>query len=78
MMHSLLQCPGYAAIDDQVVVHAQEFWTTYIEFIVDTEFEEETPRPWLEQAKEQVMQLYHEIWAKVRNRVRATILDIGE
>ncbi|KAF2434747.1 ARM repeat-containing protein [Tothia fuscella] len=66
LMHSFFRFPGYAVIDDKLIVHAQEFWISYVEFLVDAEFEEEIPKPWLASAKSHIMQLYHEIWTKVR------------
>jgi hypothetical protein len=66
-MHSLLTGPGYAVLEDEVILPALEFWNAFIELLVDAEFEEpEEPKPWLEAAKGHIMQLFQELLIKVR------------
>ncbi|KIW09125.1 uncharacterized protein PV09_00067 [Verruconis gallopava] len=66
-MHTLLQSPGFAGVDDAVAVEALEFWTQFVEHIADAEFEDpDEPKPWMPAATAHTMQLFHELWKKVK------------
>jgi hypothetical protein len=66
-MHSLLRGPGYAVLEDEVIIPALEFWNAFVELLVDAEFEEpEESKPWLEAAKNHIMQVFQELLVKVR------------
>ena len=66
-MHTLVSGPGFAGVDDVVAVEALEFWTQFVEHIADAEFEDpEEPMPWLPAANTHTMQLFHELWRKIK------------
>ena len=66
-MHTLIQGPGFPGIDDVVAVQALEFWTQFVEHIADAEFEDsDEPLPWLPAANTHTMQLFHELWRKIK------------
>jgi hypothetical protein len=66
-MHSLMSGPGYAVVEDRVIIPTLEFWNSFVELLLDAEFGEvEQPKPWLEAANRQIMQLFHELLEKVR------------
>lgn len=66
-MHKLLQSPGFAAVEDIIAVEALEFWLSFVEFVIDSEFEEpDEARPWLESANGHIMQTFHELWRKIK------------
>ena len=67
MLHALLDCEGYAVAEDEVCSLALEFWTSFVEFMVDSTFtEEEQELSWFDPAREDVLQALQECWRKVR------------
>lgn len=66
MIHSLTTCPGTATVEDRCIIEALEFWNAFVEFVVDSDFEDDGPRPWLDYAKGQIAQAFQELWVKIR------------
>ena len=67
MMHGLLTCDGYAVAEDEICASALEFWSTFVEFMIDSLFAEgEDKAPWIEPARRNIMQAIEECWAKIK------------
>ncbi|KAI9784990.1 MAG: hypothetical protein M1839_001186 [Geoglossum umbratile] len=67
MMHGLLTCDGYAVAEDEICVSALEFWSTFVEFMIDSLFAEgEDKAPWIEPARRNILQAIEECWAKIK------------
>ncbi|KAI9772601.1 MAG: hypothetical protein M1835_006254 [Candelina submexicana] len=67
MLHSLLACDGYAVAEDEICHPALEFWTTFIEFIIDSLFAEgEKKAAWMSPARANIVQAIEECWVKIR------------
>ncbi|KAH0538597.1 hypothetical protein FGG08_004798 [Glutinoglossum americanum] len=74
MMHGLLTCDGYAVAEDEICASALEFWSTFVEFMIDSLFAEGGDKaPWIGPARRNVMQAIEECWAKIKVPPR----DIG-
>ncbi|KAI9721540.1 MAG: hypothetical protein M1812_002302 [Candelaria pacifica] len=67
MLHSLLTCDGYAVAEDEICQPALEFWTTFIEFMIDSLFAEgENKAAWMDPARANIVQAIEECWMKIR------------
>jgi hypothetical protein len=66
MIHSLTTCVGQATNEDKIIIEALEFWNLFVEFVVDSDFEDDGPRTWLNYAKGQIAQAFQELWVKIR------------
>lgn len=66
MIHSLTTCNGIAAIEDKCVVDSLEFWHAYVESVVDSEFEDDGPKPWLGHAQAHIAKACQELWVKIQ------------
>ncbi|KAL9601742.1 MAG: hypothetical protein Q9219_002353 [cf. Caloplaca sp. 3 TL-2023] len=63
----LLTCEGFAGADDDICTPALEFWQSYIEYLIDSLFgAEDQPGPWIEKAKQNVVQAIEHCWVKIR------------
>lgn len=61
----LLAAEGYAIHEDKIYVPALEFWTTYVETMVDDSYSEEDGSPaWFPAAQAHVMQVIRNCWRK--------------
>lgn len=65
MIHGFTTCPGTPSIEDACVIDALEFWSAFVEFVVDSDFEDDGPRPWLGHAKAHIAQAFQELWVKI-------------
>lgn len=65
MLHLLLKCDGYAAIDDEVILDAQNFWSDFVEHVIDQQAPDEDP-VYVNHVKSHIMQLLEELWAKIQ------------
>ncbi|QDS70297.1 hypothetical protein FKW77_008081 [Venturia effusa] len=66
MIHSLTTCNGVAAIEDRCVVDSLEFWNAFVEHVVDCEFEDDSPKPWLARAQGHIARACQALWVKMR------------
>lgn len=68
MLHELLKCEGVAVAEDDICSMAVEFWTTFVEFILDSLFADgDDARPvWMRAAREHIAQALQECWEKIR------------
>lgn len=66
MIHSLTSCDGIAAIEDKCVVDSLEFWNAYVENVVDSDFEDDGPKPWLGHAQTHIAKACQELWVKIQ------------
>lgn len=63
----LLTAAGHPVAEDQIFVPALEFWSTFIETMIDTMYsDEEEHKPWLQQALSYVMQVVGHCWEKIQ------------
>ncbi|EMC97399.1 hypothetical protein BAUCODRAFT_33115 [Baudoinia panamericana UAMH 10762] len=65
----ILRSPGYPGGEDEISIHSIEFWNTYIEYVNDTVFSQdsgEPPLPWLPNARSILEQLIELLWTKMR------------
>ncbi|KAF2094014.1 hypothetical protein NA57DRAFT_47577, partial [Rhizodiscina lignyota] len=68
MMHNLLRFEGYAAVDDDVILEAQQFWAGYIDFVLDS-MEDEKRRDWQGWGactKGHITRMVEELWVKIQ------------
>ncbi|TID19500.1 ARM repeat-containing protein [Venturia nashicola] len=65
-MCNLTTCNGIAAVEDKCVVDSLEFWHAYVENVVDSEFEDEGPKPWLGHAQSHIAKACQELWVKIQ------------
>lgn len=66
MIHSLTTCKGIAAIEDKCVVDSLEFWHAYVENVVDAQFEDDGPKPWIGHAQAHIAKACQELWVKIQ------------
>ncbi len=68
MLHGLLTCDGYAVAEDEICLPALEFWTTFIEFMIDSLFAQgfEKKSAWMDPARANILQAIEECWVKIR------------
>lgn len=67
MLHGLLTCQGIAVAEDEICAIAIEFWSTFVEFMIDSLFAEgESRAPWIKSARGHMVQAIEECWAKIR------------
>ena len=67
MFHNLLKCEGVAIAEDGVCHQALEFWSTFVEFLTDSLYDDtEKAHPWMPAARAHVIQAVEECWAKIR------------
>lgn len=68
MMHELLHCEGYAAVDDNTIVEMSSIWNTFVEYIVDSaaDASAKPAPPWHTAAKSQIVRMVEEYWAKMQ------------
>lgn len=67
MLHELLRCEGYAVAEDEICSLALEFWTAFVEYMMDSVFAEGEQEPiWLNRAREHVVQTLEDCWKKIR------------
>ncbi|EPQ62290.1 BgtA-21035 [Blumeria graminis f. sp. tritici] len=66
LLLGLLEAKGYAVAEDKIYVPALEFWSTFVECMVDESFSVEsgTTPPWFPMAKSFVMQAIQSCWYK--------------
>lgn len=63
----LLACQGYAGADDNICAPALEFWQSYTEFLIDSLYgAEDQVEPWMDSAKQYVVQAIENCWVKIR------------
>ncbi|KAI1129600.1 armadillo-type protein [Nemania abortiva] len=63
----LLTAPGYPAAEDKIFVPALEFWSAFVENLVDTIYSESTNNiPWDKPPLSQVMQVVSYGWQKIK------------
>ena len=63
----LLKCAGYAGVEDEICSQALEFWQTYTEFVIDSLYTaNEQVAPWMENARQYVMEVIEACWTKIR------------
>ncbi|KAH0559994.1 hypothetical protein GP486_003487 [Trichoglossum hirsutum] len=67
MMHGLLACEGYAVAEDEICASALEFWSTFVEFMIDFLYAEGGDKElWIEPARKDILQAIEECWAKIK------------
>lgn len=69
MMHQLLHCYGYAAVEDYIIVEMLGIWNTFVEFIADTTTSDvgtESDQQWHAPAKAHIIRMVEEFWAKIQ------------
>ena len=68
LLTSLLKCKGFAVAEDEICSLALEFWTTFIEYLIDSLFAagEDKP-PWMDEAKGYVLRSIEACWIKVQS-----------
>lgn len=65
-MVELLGCEGYPGIEDQVCSQCLEFWSTFIEFLIDSLFAAGDHIPlWMEKAKQYIPEVIEACWTKI-------------
>ena len=63
---NLLKCEGYAIVEDDICSQALEFWTTYVEYLIDALFADKSSNPsWMDEALQYVARALEAIWAKI-------------
>ena len=63
----LLGSAGFAVNEDKIFVPALEFWSTFVETMIDVTYSTEGGHPpWFAAANEQVMQSIHKCWRKIQ------------
>ena len=64
---NLLRCDGYAVVEDEICSQALEFWTTFIEYLIDALFADTNSKPnWMDEALQYVVRALEACWAKIR------------
>ena len=64
---TLLKCDGYAVAEDDICSQALEFWTTYVEYLIDALFADDSSKPtWMDEALQYVVRALEACWAKIR------------
>ncbi|KAE9984149.1 hypothetical protein EG327_005230 [Venturia inaequalis] len=66
MCKFLTTCKGIAAIEDKCVVDSLEFWHAYVENVVDAQFEDDGPKPWIGHAQAHIAKACQELWVKIQ------------
>ncbi|KAI9791969.1 MAG: hypothetical protein M1816_003238 [Peltula sp. TS41687] len=67
MLHDLLRCAGCAVVEDEMCSLALEFWTAFVEHMMDSVFAAGEKEPiWLNHAREHVVQTLEDSWKKIR------------
>ena len=68
LLTGLMNCEGFAVAEDEICSQALEFWTTYVEYLIDAFFETEEGKPaWLNEAKGYVWRIIEACWVKIRS-----------
>ena len=63
----LLSCAGYAGAEDEICTPALEFWQSFTEYLIDTQFDEDNQHDtWMNSARQYVVQAIDLCWAKLR------------
>ncbi|KAF2404140.1 hypothetical protein EJ06DRAFT_503151 [Trichodelitschia bisporula] len=62
MLHAVLHTPGYPGADEMISAEALEFWNAFVEVVTDRP----DGGPWLPAAKNHIIQVIRELWAKCR------------
>ena len=63
----LLGAEGYAVNEDKIFVPALEFWSTFVESMIDVTYSSDTGHPpWFSTASEHVMQAIQNCWRKIQ------------
>ena len=64
---TLLDCKGYAGVDEHISTQALEFWQTYVEFLTDSLFDPENNAPaWAQEARHKVFEVIDTCWRKIQ------------
>lgn len=66
MLHGMLTCPGYPIVEDEIAPQAFEFWSSLIEFLLDSDSGEDEPQPWVNLGKRHIFQAIQEYWVKIK------------
>lgn len=62
----LLRAKGYAVYEDKIFLPALEFWSTFVETMVDFLYSSEEGEPWFLSAKAHIMQAIESCWYKIQ------------
>ena len=65
LLEGLLNCKGYAVVDDEICSQALEFWITFAEYLTDSLFAAGNDRPiWMDSALQVLMRSIEASWKK--------------
>ena len=65
LLEGLLQCKGYAVVDDEICSQALEFWITFAEYLTDSLFAAGNDSPiWMNSALQTLMRVIEASWKK--------------
>jgi hypothetical protein len=65
-LHGMLSCPGYPVAEDEICSLTLEYWSTFVEFMIDSLFaENQETTPWIGSARAHVIRVVEECWTKI-------------
>lgn len=66
-LNDLLACKGYAVEEDKMFILALEFWTTYVEFAIDSLYDGGgEDKSWISTARMHTVQAIQKCWRKIQ------------
>ncbi|KAI9829623.1 MAG: hypothetical protein M1826_005513 [Phylliscum demangeonii] len=66
ILHGLLRCKGVAVVDDEICTNALEFWTAFVEFMVDSTYAGDQEEAWFQPARAHVVETFQDCLVKIR------------